>query len=104
MRERAIAINIRVTETEKRKMERNAKLCGVSLSAYLRKVALGKEIRAVAPQSFYEVYRQVKALKVGWKTSSEVTIDRAFELLEHSILNAYHELESSENGSEKSWQ
>ena len=104
MRERAIAINIRVTETEKRKMERNAKLCGVSLSAYLRKVALGKEVRAVAPQSFYEVYRQVKVLKAGWKTSSEATVDRAFELLEQSILNAYHDLESSENGSAKPWQ
>ena len=104
MRERAIAINIRVTETEKRKMERNAKLCSLSLSAYLRKVALGKEVRAVAPQSFYEVYRQVKALKAGWKTSSEATVDRAFEMLEQSILNAYHEIESSENGSEKSWQ
>ena len=107
MRERAIAINIRVTETEKRKMERNAKLCGVSLSACLRKVALGKEVRAVAPQSFYEVYRQVKVLKAGWKTSSEATVDRAFELLElleQSILNAYHDLESSENGSDKPWQ
>ena len=104
MRERAIAINIRVTETEKRKMERNAKLCGVSLSASLRKVALGKEVRAVAPQSFYEVYRQVKVLKAGWKTSSEATVDRAFELLEQSILNAYHDLESSENGSDKPWQ
>lgn len=104
MRERAIAINIRVTETEKRKMERNSKLCGVSLSAYLRKVALGKEVRAVAPQSFYEVYRQVKVLKAGWKTSSEATVDRAFELLEQSILNAYHDLESSENGSDKPWQ
>ena len=104
MRERAIAINIRVTETEKRKMERNAKLCGDSLSAYLRKVALGKEVRAVAPQSFYEVYRQVKVLKAGWKTSSEATVDRAFELLEQSILNAYHDLESSENGSDKPWQ
>ena len=104
MRERAIAINIRVTETEKRKMERNAKFCGVSLSAYLRKVALGKEVRAVAPQSFYETYRQVKVLKAGWKTSSEATVDRAFEMLEQSILNAYHELESKENGSENPWQ
>ena len=104
MRERAIAINIRVTEIEKRRIERNAKLCGLSLSAYLRKVALGKEIRAVAPQSFYEVYRQVKVLKAGWKTSSEVTVDRAFELLEQSILNAYHELESNQNGSENPWQ
>lgn len=104
MRERAIVINIRVTESEKRKMEKAAKLCGLSLSAYLRKVALGKEIRAIAPQSFYEAYRQLKVLKAGWKSSSEATVERAFELLEQSILNAYHELESNENGSEVPWQ
>lgn len=104
MRERAIAINIRVTESEKRKMEKTAKMCGLSLSAYLRKLGLGKEIRAIAPQSFYEAYRQVKALKAGWKSSSEAMVDRAFELLEQSVLNAYHELESKENGSESPWQ
>lgn len=104
MREREKAINIRVTESEKRKMEKAAKLCELSLSAYLRKVALGKEIRAIAPQSFYEAYRQLKVLKAGWKSSSEATVDRAFELLEQSILNAYHELESNENGSKQPWQ
>lgn len=54
MRERAKAINVRVTESEKRKMEKAAKMCGLSLSAYLRKLGLGKEIRVTSPQSFYE--------------------------------------------------
>ena len=98
MRERASTINIRLTESEKRKMEKNAKMCGLSLSAYLRKLGLGKEIQAIAPQSFYETYRQVKIMKSGWKTSSETTVDRCFELLEQSILKAYHELEGNEIG------
>lgn len=96
MREREKAINVRVTESEKRKMEKAAKMCGLSLSAYLRKLGLGKEIRSVAPQSFYEAYRQVKALKAGWKSSSEAMVDRAFELLEQSILNAYQSFKTGE--------
>ena len=104
MRERTTAINIRVTDSEKRKMEKAARFCGLSLSAYIRKLALGKEIRAVTPQSFYDVYRQVKALKSGWKNSSEAMIDHRIELLEQSVLNAYHELEGGENASEQPWQ
>lgn len=50
MRQRTTAINIRVTEGEKRKMETAAKKCGLSLSAYLRKLGLGKEVQATLPQ------------------------------------------------------
>lgn len=104
MRERTNAINIRVTESEKRKMERNARFCGLSLSAYLRKVALGKEVRTIAPQSFYELYQQLKVLREGWKISSETTVEQAFESLEKNILNAYHELGNDLSGSEATWQ
>ena len=46
MRQRSTAINIRVTDGEKRKMETAAKKCGLSLSAYLRKLGLGKDVQA----------------------------------------------------------
>ena len=52
MRERIAAINIRVTEREKRKMEKSARLCGLTLSAYLRKLGLGKQVQAVSPPKF----------------------------------------------------
>ena len=57
MRTRTVAINIRVTEGEKRRMESAAKKCGISLSAYLRKLGLGKEVQAISPPSFYEADR-----------------------------------------------
>ena len=41
-RKRATAIQVRVTEQEKRKLERQARLCGLSLSGYLRRVGVGK--------------------------------------------------------------
>ena len=40
MRNRTIGINVRVNENEKKKLKRNAKKSGLSLSAYLRKSGL----------------------------------------------------------------
>lgn len=96
MRERTSAINIRVTENEKRKMEKAAKLCGLSLSAYLRKLGLGKQIQAVSLPEFYEVYRQLKALKERRKSLPESEIDRAFDDILQGFLLAYHAMSRSE--------
>ena len=68
MRQRTTAINIRVTEREKRKMETAAKKCGLSLSAYLRKLGLGKEVQATLPQEFYEAYRGLTSLRDNFKS------------------------------------
>lgn len=104
MRQRTVAINIRVTESEKRKLERAAKKCGLSLSAYLRKLGLGKETQSVSPQSFYEAYRQLTLLKETWKTASREVVDRNFALLTESFLKVYHELNGKEEGKENQWQ
>lgn len=96
MRERTTAINIRVTENEKRKMEKSARLCGLSLSAYLRKLGLGKQVQAVSPPEFYEVYRQLKALKERQKTLPDSEIDRALDGIIQGFLLAYHAMSGSE--------
>lgn len=100
MRERSVAINIRVTESEKKKLERAAKSCGLSLSAYLRKLGLGKEVQAISPPDFYEAYRQLKSLREQRKTLSEGEIERGFDEVIQSFLRAYHAI----NGSETPWQ
>ena len=41
-------IIIRVIESEKRKMEKSARLRGLTLSAYLRKLGLGREVQAIS--------------------------------------------------------
>ncbi len=96
MRGRSCAINIRVTENEKRKMEKSARLCGLSLSAYLRKLGLGKQVQAVSPPEFYEIYRQLKALRERRKSMSDSEIDRAFDDIIQSFLLAYHAISGSE--------
>ena len=96
MRQRTTAINIRVTEGEKRKMETAAKKCGLSLSAYLRKLGLGKEVQATLPQEFYEAYRGLTSLRAN--------VNANFNDVVSKFLKAYHSIGESESASDSLWQ
>lgn len=104
MRQRSTAINIRVTNGEKRRMETAAKKCGLSLSAYLRKLGLGKEVTACLPQEFYEAYRGLTSLRDNWKSLPEARINTSFDDVVSKFLTAYHAIESEESASDSSWQ
>ena len=104
MRQRSTAINILVTDTEKRKMETAAKKCGLSLSAYLRKLGLGKEVQATLPQKFYEAYRGLTALRDSWKSLSEARITQSLDDVVSKFLKAYHSIGEAESVSDSPWQ
>ena len=46
MRNRTIGINVRVSENEKKKLQKNAQKANLKLSSYLRKVGLQQKIYA----------------------------------------------------------
>ena len=54
MNERANSIYVRVTEKEKIRIKNKADKCGLTVSEYLRKRALGYSPKALLPESFYE--------------------------------------------------
>lgn len=54
MKERANSIYVRVTEKEKIRIKNKAEKCGLTISEYLRKRALGYSPKALLPESFYE--------------------------------------------------
>ena len=56
-RKRTTAIQVRVTEQEKRKLERQARQCGLSLSGYLRRVGAGKPAATFPRRRFRDLYR-----------------------------------------------
>ena len=59
MRKRSVGINVRVSVTEKRKMTLMAKRCGLSLSEYLRKRALGYEPGGHPPKEGFDVLDKI---------------------------------------------
>jgi hypothetical protein len=62
MRSKNYGINVRVTEQEKQKLLENARFCSLPLSEYLRRLGLGKEVKA-ATERDYRLFRMLNGLK-----------------------------------------
>ena len=63
MRSKTLGINVRVTAAEKEKLSENAFYCGLSLSEYLRRLGLGRNIKAATDEKIYKAFRVVRQLK-----------------------------------------
>ena len=63
MRSKTLGINVRVTSAEKEKLSENAFYCGLSLSEYLRRLGLGKNVKAATDEKIYKAFRLLKQLK-----------------------------------------
>ena len=53
MKERKAQLKMRATEKEKVRIQNKAKKCGLSVSEYLRKRALGYSPKTLLPETFY---------------------------------------------------
>jgi len=63
MRSKTQGINVRVTPAEKEKISESAFYCGLSLSEYLRRLGLGKNVKAATDEKIYKTFRLVRQLK-----------------------------------------
>ncbi len=63
MRSKTQGINIRVTPAEKEKLSESAFYCGLSLSEYLRRLGLGKDVKAATDEKIYKTFRLIRQLK-----------------------------------------
>lgn len=98
MRKRKFNINVRVTESEKRRLKYAAKHYGISLSEYLRKVGLNKKLTEKPSQKLYEVYASVNDLRSNLYPLDGRILDQRLSEIERKILSAYHEREEDDSG------
>ena len=99
MKTKNVGINIRVDEKEKRDLERKAKKSGLSLSAYLRKVGLEKEIYPIPEKEFYTIYMQISNLRNKIYGLKIETIITCLEKIKSNFLEIYNsEKEEKEDG------
>lgn len=104
MRNRSIGINVRVNEKEKKKLQRNAKKSGLSLSAYLRKTGLGQKIYEIPDENFYKVYTGIVELKNEISTmNDEEEIKEKLTKIQSDFLDIYNHKDNGddENGDNK---
>lgn len=98
MRKRNFNINVRVTEGEKKRLKRAAKHYGISLSEYLRKVGLSKNLTEKPSQKLYEVYASVNDLRSNLYPLDGRILERKLSEIEQKILSAYHERKEDDSG------
>ena len=91
MRTKNVGINIRVDEKEKRDLERKDKKSGLSLSAYLRKVGLEKEIYPIPDKEFYKVYIDICKVKNAIDETLPIEkIKQCLEIISNEFLDIYN--------------
>lgn len=104
MRNRNVGINVRVNEKEKKKLQKNAKKSGLTLSAYLRKTGLGQKIYEIPDENFYKVYTGIVELKneISAKYDEE-EIEEKITKIQGDFLDIYNHKDSGddENGDNK---
>jgi hypothetical protein len=63
VKEKSSSIYTRVTPTEKQRIERTAKKCGLSVSEYIRQRCLGYAPRETPPDAYYELCRKLDYIR-----------------------------------------
>ena len=102
MRNRTIGINVRVTENEKKKLQRNAKKCNLNLSSYLRKSGLQKEIYSIPDEELRKIYAGIVELKNEFPYMSNEEIKEKIAKMQNNFLDIYnYKKDGDDNGNNK---
>ena len=81
MRNKTLGINVRVTPEEKEKLLKNADYCSLSLSEYLRRLGVGKDVEATVREKDYRLFRQLKQLRAAIPQFEKDEINRCIDAI-----------------------
>ena len=103
MKEKTLQICVRVNENEKKKLQRNAKKCGLSLSTYLRKTGLKQQIYSIPDKDFYKIYVEICKVKDNLYKLNKEQIIKCFDIIEEHFLEIYNNKNGggNEDGNDK---
>lgn len=97
MRKRTIEINVRVSENEKKKLQKNAKKSGLSLSAYLRKTGLNQEIYEVPDKKLQEIYNLICQIRDNLYKIEKERIANGLEQVKGKFLEIFNPIKDGGN-------
>ena len=102
MRERTQQINFRATKTEKEKIHRKAKRCGMTDADYIRNCALDRKIMEIPREGLQIAYRKVGVIVQKleqYKGTEEFTA--ALKSVQEILLGLYHGKEVDDDGGDE---
>ena len=102
MRERTQQINFRATKTEKEKIHRKAKRCGMTDSDYIRACALDKPVTEMPREGLQIAYRKVAntVQKLEQYTGTE-EFTATLKSVQEILLDLYHGKEVDDDGGDE---
>ena len=102
MRERTQQINFRVTKTEKEKIHRKAKRCGMSDADYIRNCALDKPVTEMPREGLQIAYRKIAntVQKLEQYTGTE-EFTATLKSVQEILLDLYHGKEVEDDGGDE---
>ena len=90
MRNRTIGINVRVSENEKKKLQKNAQKANLKLSSYLRKVGLQQKIYAIPDEELRKIYAGIVELKNEFPYMNNEEIKEKIAKMQSDFLDIYN--------------
>ncbi len=102
MRERSYQINFRATKTEKEKIHRKAKRCGMTDADYIRNCALDKPVTEMPREGLQIAYRKVAntVKKLEQYTGTE-EFTATLKSVQEILLDLYHGKEVDDDGGDE---
>ena len=99
MRNRTIGINVRVSENEKKKLQKNAQKANLKLSSYLRKVGLQQTIYEIPDEEFGKIYAGIVELKNEFPYMNNEEIKEKIAKMQSDFLDIYnYKKDGDDNG------
>lgn len=88
-----------MSESEKKKLQRNAKKSNLNLSSYLRKSGLQKEIYSMPDQELHKIYTGIVELKNEFPYMSNEEIKEKITKMQSDFLDIYnYKKDGDDNG------
>ena len=99
MRNRTIGINVRVSENEKKKLQKNAQKANLKLSSDLRKVGLQQKIYEIPDEELRKIYAGIVELKNEFPYMSIEEIKEKIAKMQSDFLDIYnYKKDGDDNG------
>ena len=90
---------VRVSENEKKKLQKNAQKANLKLSSYLRKVGLKKKIYEIQDEELRKIYAGIVELKNEFPYMSNEEIKEKIAKMQSDFLDIYnHKKDGDDNG------
>lgn len=93
-RQRNLGINIRVAPQEKKKIERNAKKCKLTVSEYLRQLAMNNDPKELPHDDIFRSIMRLQDLSTRFRNYSEASSSEKSQQFYRKIANEIMQIQT----------